>query len=515
MPAADPTLAKALREHLQAATGHPVSLVETHISWVLITHAFAYKLKKPVHLSFVDFRTLAARKHFCEEEIRLNRRLAPSLYLGVVPVFGRPEAPRLEGGTEAIEYAVWMRRFPEEELACNLVRSGRLEPVQIDRFAQRLAAFHAQAEIAAPSSGFGSARQVPVPMNLTLSGLAAECGTDPALPGQLQAWVADRCEALRDTWQARQHAGAVRECHGDLHLANVVRVDCELTAFDGVEFDPALRWIDVMSDVAFFTMDLDAHGRAELAWRFLDGWLQHSGDFGGLAVLRFYEVYRAAVRALVQRLRVRATGEPCAPGDPDYLRWAAQRAAAAGHAPRLMITHGLSGSGKSTVAARLLEIAGAIRIRSDVERKRLFGLAPLQRSAERALDIYTPEATRRTFEHLAGCARTALEAGYPVIVDAAFLRREERRAFRLLAAALDVPFSILWCHAAEGQLRQRVAARDAARGDASEADPAVLQRQIATQEPLDDDERSIALDVDTGSPPDLPALRARWLSAGR
>jgi predicted kinase len=208
-----------------------------------------------------------------------------------------------------------------------------------------------------------------------------------------------------------------------------------------------------------------------------------------------------------------ATGDTAAPAEPDYLGVAEQLAVRhAGLAPRLMITHGLSGSGKSTVATALLAATGAIRIRSDVERKRLFGLAPLQRSGEQGIDIYTPEATRRTFERLAACARTALQAGYPVIVDAAFLRRDERLAFRALAAELRVPFSILHCDATEAQLRHRVAARSAGAADASEADLAVLERQFAHHEPLGGDERATALRVATEETLDVATLRDRWFA---
>jgi len=318
--------------------------------------------------------------------------------------------------------------------------------------------------------------------------------------------------AHRPAALARQRSGAVRECHGDLHLANVVLIDGRLTAFDCIEFDPALRWIDVMSDVAFLAMDLKAHGRADLAFRFLDAYLQHSGDYAGVQLLRFYEVYRALVRALVCRLRAQAGAGVPPPGEPDYLACAGELARSAQGAARLMITHGLSGSGKSTMAAALLGAAGAIRIRSDVERKRLFGLGAQQRSAERRAEIYTQDATRRTFARLAECARTALQAGWPVIVDAAFLRRDERLAFRALAAELRVPFSILHCRAAEAQLRRRVAARDAEGSDASEATLAVLERQLATHEPLGQDERALALEVATDEPVDIASLCARWLA---
>jgi uncharacterized protein len=506
------TLVTGLREQLQLATGQPVSLLETHISWLLLTSKLAYKLKKPVALGFVDYRTLAARKHFCEEEVRLNQRLAPSLYVGVVPVYGNGtvHAPQLGGGGEPVDYAVCMHRFPEGSLLCELLHTGQLKEGLLEQFAQRLALFHGEAQVAEPQSGFGSAIQVGRPAVDALARLRAD-GATP-IGRDVQAWVLEQRRALRTAWLERQLHGAVRECHGDLHSANVVLLDDHLTAFDCIEFDPSLRWIDVMSDLAFLTMDLKAQGRPDLAFRFLDAYLQHSGDYAGVPVLRFYEVYRALVRALVGRLRARTGAQGLPPGEPDYLACAAGLVRTAHGAPRLMITHGLSGSGKSTLASVLLAAAGAIRIRSDVERKRLFGLGVHQRSADRQAEIYSQEATRRTFARLAACARTALQAGYPVIVDAAFLRREERLVFRALAAELRVPFSILECRAPEALLRHRVTARESLGNDASEATLAVLERQLATHEPLVQDERAFALEVATDEPVDMAPLCARWLA---
>lgn len=504
-----------LRSRLQADTGQPVALEETHISWVLLTERLAYKLKKPVQLPFVDFSTLALRKHFCEEEVRLNRRLAPALYLGVVPICGTLQAPRIgsiEEACQPIDYAVCMQRFPTGALLSERLAAGGggLLPEHLDRLARRIADFHRDAPVALTASPTQAARQVLQPVRKVLIQLQAE-GDTPQLAA-LRAWVDAQEPALEDAWPARLRSGAVRECHGDLHLANTVLIGDEATAFDCIEFDPALRWIDVMSDVAFLTMDLTAHGRGDLAFRFLDGYLQRSGNYAGVRVLRFYEVYRALVRGLVDRVRSRSTEVAAGAARPDYLACAQRLAQTTGGPVRLLITHGLSGSGKSTIAQQLLELAGAIRLRSDVERKRLFGLDALQRSDVRTMDIYTPEANRRTFGRLKECARTALQAGYPVIVDAAFLRRAERRAFQALAAGLRVPFSILHCQAGESQLQQRVAARGAAGNDASEADMNVLERQLARQEPLDMDERAVAIDVITDKPVDVAALSARWLS---
>ncbi|MGJ7573345.1 AAA family ATPase [Variovorax sp. RB2P76] len=506
----DTTLVSALRDVLGRDTGEPVELVETHISWVLLTATLAYKLKKPVRLPFLDFTSLEARRHFCEEELRLNRRFAASLYLDVVPVRGSSESPRLAGTGEPIDYLVRMRRFPAPSLLRDLLAAGRIEPAQLDSFGRRMAAWQEAAPRVTPPSAYASPGAIVRAATDLLAALRTQ--PTPISPhdedrlAALGDWLRQQAGALHMAWISRQQGGAVRECHGDLHTGNVVLLDGELTPFDCVEFDPALRWIDVMSDVAFLTMDLQAHGRRDLAFRFLDAWLQHSGDATGLQLLRFYEVYRALVRAVASGLGPRfASG-------PDYLACAARLSAPPEGGARLLITHGLSGSGKSSIAQQLLGAAGAVRVRSDVERKRLFGLDPLERSAARGLDIYSEEATRRTFQRLRDCARGSLLAGYPVIVDAAFLRREERRSFEALAADLHVPFTILDCRAALATLHRRVAERAAAGGDASEAGPEVLARQIDRQEKLEAGERACAIEVLTDDTVDVARLAERWLA---
>ncbi|HQQ71765.1 MAG TPA: AAA family ATPase, partial [Alicycliphilus sp.] len=397
------TLAQALGAVLQAAEGAPVLHLQTHMSHLLLTPTHAYKLKKPLRLPFADFSTLAARRHFCAEELRLNQRLAPQLYLDVLPVLGSVQRPRLGGAHEApaaIDWVLRMRRFPAGSELDALVRSGSVQGPELDAFAERLAQFHAQASVAPPDSDWGAPAQVGQAIGAVFDQLAALLsGDDGTRLAALRAWFDARRPALADQWAARRAAGHVREGHGDLHLANVVRQGGAITAFDCLEFRPALRWIDTLADAGFLTMDLHAHGRSDLAWRFLDAYLAASGDHAGLAVLRPYEVYRALVRALAARLRAAQGGS--AQGT-DYLACAERLAAPM--APRLLITYGLSGAGKSTAAAALVQ-QGAVRLRSDVERKRLFGLAPLADSAAPGLDIYTPEASRRTFAPLADQAR--------------------------------------------------------------------------------------------------------------
>ncbi len=503
-PAPGSPLVHALRALLERRTGRPVALVETHISWVLLTERLALKLKKPVQLPFLDFGTPALRRRFCEEELRLNRRLAPRLYRAALAVRGSAAAPRFGGGGEPIDWLLCMRRFPDDALLSQRLAAGRLQPREVDRLAQRIARFHRDAPAAAADGPFGTPQGIAQATSAVLRQLAELGG----VPDGIEAWMEAQARALQAPWRQRLAGGFVREGHGDLHLANTVVLDAEVTAFDCIEFDPVLRWIDVMSDVAFLAMDLRARGRADLAWRFLDAYLQDGGDYPGLAVLRYYEVYRALVRALVARITPPRRGEGAA---VDYGLAAQALVAESRRRPRLAILFGLSGSGKSTLALELVQAAGAVRVRSDVERKRLFDLTALQRSDARLQDLYTADATRRTYDRLADCVRHALRAGYPVLVDAAFLQRAEREAFGALAREEGVPFALIACEAPPDVLRRRVAARAAAGGDASEAGLAVLERQIRLHEPLSGDERRDAVAVRTDRPVDAAALARRWM----
>lgn len=476
MPASDviPDSARALVTTLAGALC--AELIETHISWVLLAAETAYKIKKPVHLPFVDYGTLQARRHFCEEEVRLNQRLAPGLYLGVTDITGTTAAPEIDGTGQVLECAVRMRRFPPGALFSERITVGTLDNKDVDQLAALLAEFHENAPRAVAADGFSSAAQ------RRRIALAALEGVRPlaseAAFSRLQTWLTAEADALAPLWTSRLTDGHVRECHGDLHLANVVRLDEHVAAFDCIEFDPALRWIDVLDDAAFVVMDLAAHQRQGLCFRFLNAWLDRTGDHAGLPALRFSVVYRALVRAQVENLRSAGSG-------------AARRYLATALAwsrpgkARLSIMHGLPGSGKTWVSQHLLEQEGAIRLRSDVERKRLYGLGMLEDSRAKGLDLYSADATVRTYGQLFGVARMALQAGYPVILDAAFPRRIERDQAHALAQELGVPFSIVHCEAPLTVLRERLLAR---RGDASEANVAVLDRVRDAGEPLSGDE---------------------------
>ncbi len=510
----------ALLQTLRAQHGAgAVALIETHISFVLLAGDLAYKIKKAVDLGFVDFTTLALRHHYCDEELRLNRRLAPALYLDVVAVTGTPERPAFAGDGLVIDWAVKMRAFAQSGLWDRLALSGALEPAHIDALVEALCAFHDAAAVAGPADARGRAAQVRAPMQDNLRALDTLCTApdERAELAELNRWEALAFDALQAAFDHRLHDGWVRECHGDLHLGNVTLVDGSTTLFDCLEFSPELRWTDVMSDVAFMAMDLHAHGLARLSHRFVNGCVERSGDPGGLRVLRYYTVHRALVRAKVAALRREQMGAQAPQADRHAAAMAMRRyldvaLACARHAePVLMITHGCSGSGKTALTQSLLERCGAIRIRADVQRKRMFGLPALAHSEPAQMErIYSSEATAATHAQMRESAALALGSGYSVILDATFLADEPRQRARLLAKAFDVGFVIIDFQASPVTLRARVAQRRERDDDASEADLAVLEEQLASAQPLRAAERDEVFVFDAEPALAEADMAARW-----
>lgn len=481
-----------------------VEVFETHISWVLVAQDFAYKFKKAVHFDFLDFSTLDARNFYCQEELRLNRRLAPTLYLGLTRITGSSEHPRIDAPGTPIEYAVRMRTFPQHALWSHRIAAHCIGAAEIDALATLIAQFHQTAAVAVPHSDWGTPDALKVAADENLNALAAlvRDADGVARLGKINAWQAVRQQALRGGFEQRKRERMVRECHGDLHGANILTLDGKVQVFDCIEFNESLRWIDVINDIAFTCMDLEFHGRRDLAARFLNQYLQMSGDYGGVAVLRYYQLHRALVRCKVALLRarqLRQDGQDAAEQQTQADRYLACASACIAPSPAaIMITHGFSGSGKSTFATCVVELCGAVQLRSDVERKRLHGMAATQRAtAAPDADLYDPAATRNTYQRLLDLARGLVESGKPVIVDAAFLRSGQRIPFRALASELGVPFVIFDMQASEAVLRERIAARTRADSDASDAGLDILAHQLAQHDPLAANEMQQAVAVDT------------------
>lgn len=466
-----------------------VQLIETHISWVLLTGKYAYKIKKPVNLGFLDFSTLSLRQEACADEVRLNRRLAPEIYLGVVAITVSPYAPRVNGQGLTIEYAVKMLQFPPDATLDYLSERGELGVSQIDRIAARLAQFHfGECQVAPADSPWGEPEAIlqPVTDNFRILAERLDDQDQKQRLAQLQSWSITEHERLTPLMRERMQHGMVRECHGDLHLGNLAWVNGQLIIFDCIEFSPALRWIDVISEVAFCYMDLLHRQHRDLAFRFLNAWLEISGDYNGVTLLRYYAVYRAMVRAKVAALRAEQSADSNNEvTDCLQLAWQLMQAAPL----QLWITHGLSGCGKTTLSQSVLQERGMVRLRSDIERKRLAGIAPSVSSGS-GIDegLYTQDASRRTYEHLSHLTENLLDAGWPVIVDAAFLMRWQRDLFREIAQRRELYFRILDLQVDRAILRERISIRRAQGKDASEADLRVLQHQIESEQPLGADE---------------------------
>lgn len=492
---------------------HPVQeirLVETHISWVILTGEFAYKIKKPVDLGFLDFSTLDKRRFYCEEELRLNRRLAPEIYLDVVPITGTAQEPVLGGRGNIIDYAVKMMEFPQDAQLDRLLMRGGLGPRQIDAVARFIADFHQVAPVAGEDAEYGEPSVVCRAVIENFQKIR-ECMQQDERLDALEDWNRTACTRLQEVFARRKANGFVRECHGDLHLRNLAWVDERPLAFDCIEFSEQLRWIDVMSEIAFLVMDLHERDQASLAWRFINVYLEQSGDYAGTCVLPFYLCYRAMVRAKVEAIRAKQVDA----GDDErvtvlneydgYLRLADHYAAVT--SPVLVVTRGVSASGKSTITQSLLEMLGAIRIRSDIERKRLFGI-PADTDARSCVGqgIYDARASRQTYDRLVELAGYVLVAGFPVIVDAASLQTDQVAAFRALANSASVAFVILELTAPSELLRERIGQRE--RG-VSDADRAVLEHQLSAWQVLPEEYLANRIVVDTAETTDLEALTAQ------
>ncbi len=486
---------------------HPVSnfqVLETHISQVLLTGDYAYKIKKPVDFGFLDFSTLERRRHFCEEEVRLNRRLAEALYLDVVAITGSPEEPVPGGSGEAFEYAVRMRQFPQDQLFDGLQESSRLTPDLLDDLARQVAGFHDQLPPIADDRPLGTPDAVIAAMQENFDQIRPLLD-DAELLTQLSAleeWTTCTFERQQDLIQHRRQAGYVRECHGDLHLANITVFEGQVTVFDCIEFSEPFRWIDVINDLAFLLMDLESRREYGLASHTLNRYLEWRDDFDGLALLPLYKAYRAMVRAKIALFTMAnpSLSDQDRAGLLQRYRDYANLAESYSAIPNccLLATSGLSASGKSTISHTLACELGLIRLRSDVERKRLAGLGPLDSSHSGVgEDLYSEAMTVKTYQRLADLSAQLLAAGFSVIVDAACLKRAERQMLDDIAEARGVPFALIHCEAPEATRRSWIRSRN---HDASEATEALLTEQQQWEEPLTEQEKTHTIHVHTDQP---------------
>jgi aminoglycoside phosphotransferase family enzyme/predicted kinase len=497
------TLVRGLDDALRRSRTyrHPagrIVRIETHISIVYLAGRFAYKIIKPVAPAFADFTAADKRQRCCEAQVRLNRPLARSLYLGVLPIVRHGRVLKLGHCGAAVEHAVKMRRFDEARLFSSMARSGALTPRDIDGVAQRLADYHRCAPRDVPAARYGSAALLQSQIEAVNDSLLAAL-SHPALR-EISAWCAQQLAKHAPVIDGRRADGFVRGCHGDLHLDNVVRWRDGISMFDCIDFDDALRWIDVANDVAFLVMDLRARAGPRMANRLLNGWLEASGDYAALSPMPLYVVYRALVRAWVACLKGRNTSRERA---TDAAREAKRYVDVAfaqmrRPLPVLLLCHGYSGSGKSAASRALAELSGAVRLSSDAERKRL--QSSLAANTRLGAAHYTHEARNAIYDHLFEFASSVLQRGHSVIVDATFLEHRHRSAFFALARRFGVQARILDFRAEPSVLAERIEARNRGPRDASDADLSTLTLQLASADPLTADEHALTFVFDTSVP---------------
>lgn len=509
-------------------------VMQTHISWVILTGPFAYKIKKPVRFEFVDYQSLQQRRHFCELELEFNRRFCPELYLDCVPIIYFDENilidPIAHGVAfthdQVMEYAVKMRQFSQKEIVGRHL-SARDQPVMETRrlaaqFGADLCYCHAKLPTLAADrcdwyvSGVehDSEENFHYFQSNTQSTSSHRASLAPSTTWldritELHVWSQTHLAKIRSSLAARARSGHVRQCHGDLHLQNIVLWQGKWAAFDGIEFNDRFQWIDVFSESAFTAMDLQAYGRADLRAVFLSEYLDATGEYHDLDVLRFFLVYRAMVRAKIGHLKgvscgslseaelslVETSVEPCDTSAefqalPEWQRYllVAERLAF-GSRPKLIIMHGLSGSGKSTVAQSLVADFRGLRVRSDRVRQ-------LVSNGADSKSRYTTSSRDQVYDELALIADDILRAGFTAIIDATFLQQRHRNQMASLAERHQVPFFIARCSASLAELERRIRQRTS---DLSEATLSVLHQQVQEQEPLSSEELAYLLPATNGA----------------
>jgi aminoglycoside phosphotransferase family enzyme len=472
----------SLPAHIQAlfraeAYPHPVEnieMIQTHISWIFLTGNYAYKLKKPLNLDFLNFSTLDKRHYYCEQELTLNRRLSADIYLDVLPLCRQDNHYKLGASGDIVDYCLKMRQFDQSGLLDRRLNSNQFDPAWMDQLAESTARFHAGQE---STMEFGQPHLLAehIRTNLDIAGNHIGDALNEGIMVELEAFARDELLRQKENLLGRQTGGFIRACHGDLHLKNITLIDNKPCIFDCIEFSDEFRIIDTMNDAAFLVMDCDAHGRADLGLRFLSRYLEHTGDYSGLSLLNMYLFYRATVRGKVATLlATELTGKNEQKQRFEEARKYFNLAAAYTRTKQteLFAVGGLSGSGKSHLALLGSGMERAIIIRTDATRKRIAANCP-------DLELYGREMHINTYRAMFNAARTALDAGFSVILDATFLHPDSRRQAFNLANEYAILLHFFWLDIDEATLREQIKKRRSTASDISDADLRVLDLQLS------------------------------------
>lgn len=489
--------------------GVDVELIETHISWVFLVGERVYKVKKPVALGFLDFTTLDRRRSACEDEVRLNRRLAPDVYDGVVELRGTPEHPRFAGAGPVLEVAVAMRRLPHDRMLDELVRKGTVEGALMDAIGATVARFHATAATGGEIDDLGGIETIT--QNWEENFAQTEAVPADVLPAPARASIIEYVRAFlareRGRFVARVAGGHSRDCHGDLQAQHVCCTD-PIRIFDCIEFNHRFRFGDTAGEIAFLAMDLERLGRRDLAVRFLNAYFEESGDYDAVPLLDFYRAYRAYVRGKV--LAFQLADRPDVAADARAFFALAARFAKPRRRGRLLVTSGVMGSGKTSVARLVAERLGAIVVRTDAVRKRLAGLGLRERALHGFGEgLYTREMSARTYVEALRVATEMVAAGWPVIVDGAFSHTSERAEARRLLAADDRALTVLWCEAPDDVIAARLRKRAEERHEVSDGREELLSAHRAGYEPPRGEPGVVRIDTSAPLEPQMDALTAR------
>jgi aminoglycoside phosphotransferase family enzyme/predicted kinase len=507
-PALPPHIAALLSPDAYPHKPDRVELRQTHISYVFLAGDLVYKIKKPLNLGFLDYSTLEKRKHYCEEEVRLNRRLCEATYLGVVPIVPGGSSLKLEGRGEPIEYAVKMRRLPEDGMMSSLLEHDAITGDMVADLARRLADFHASSERSEEIDRFGGLEAALLNWRENFQQTEPYLGRTITHPQfeEIRAFVENVAESDAELFARRVREGRVRDCHGDLRTDAVCFTEDHACVFDCIEFNDRFRYSDVAADIAFLAMDLEFRGRRDLSDELMGRYLEDTLDSTLPLLLPFYKCYRACVRGKVDGFQL--DRPEIDEAQKAQVRDAAHRYFELAHeyathlTPRtLMITVGVTGSGKSYLANALAARLGAAIFSSDATRKRLLGISATERRFEPfETGSYAPEITDRTYEALLGEARTWLERDKPVILDASFLARKHREAALQLALETETPFFALECEVDEATIFTRLSDRRGQERVVSDGRWEIYQAQQESREPVDELPFGSHVLVDTSLP---------------
>ncbi|UCG42487.1 MAG: AAA family ATPase [candidate division WOR-3 bacterium] len=487
MNRAEPTIQGRVREMMRTAIyGRGVKrvrMLQTHTSWVFLTGRYAYKVKKPVNFGFLDYTALSSRKFFCQEELRLNRRLSPDIYLEVLPIVGQAERLRLGGRGKVVDYALKMRELPQESIMTVRLQKAGVTFQHIDELARVIAEFHAHAERGREVARYGSSETIRLnwdenfAQTMEFRGRTIAYQAFDDIKARVESFIKDK----RPVFAQRREAGFVRKCHGDLHSKNIF-VGEKVQVFDCIEFNPRLSCSDVASEIAFMAMDLEYYGRKDLADYFVERYIENSGDSGLLRLLDFYKCYRAYVRGKVTSFNLIDPGMSAA--DKAGARASARRyfslawkyARKLGQKPKLIVVFGLPGTGKTYLAQKLAARLDAFHLMTDSIRKQLMGL-PLWTRQFSGYDkgIYAPSVSSKVYREMMRRGREFLKAGQTVILDATFLREDSRARVAEMAGRLKAPVLFVQAHCPEKTVASRMRRRKREQ-TFSDADLAVYRR---------------------------------------